>query len=178
MKRADAPTIFHLNSNLDDATSYTATTATLPLDSERPFHNETEKTELNTLLNKRTDFIKKLVTLTESGLPLHIAQALLRDAAGSDANWHMRSVGIPSHVASEMDRVVGQAYQAILGVGDLTVAQAKQLFIPMREGGFGLASAELQAEPAMMASWASCAARVTARIGLGGVDDLTAEIPG
>ena len=63
-------------------------------------------------------------------------------------------------------------------VGDLTVAQAKQLFIPMREGGFGLASAELQAEPAMMASWASCAARVTARIGLGGIDDLTAEIPG
>ena len=48
----------------------------------------------------------------------------------------------------------------------------------MREGGFGLASAELQAEPAMMASWASCAARVTARIGLGGIDDLTAEIPG
>ena len=121
-----------------------------------------------------TDFIKKLVTLTESGLPLHIAPALLRDAAGSDANWHMRSMGIPSHVASEMDRVVGQAYQAILCVGDLTVAQAKQLFIPMREGGFGLASAELQAEPAMMASWASCAAR----IGLGGVDDLTAEIPG
>ena len=77
-----------------------------------------------------------------------------------------------------MDRGVGQAYQAILGVGDLTVAQAKQLFIPLREGGFGLASAELQAEPAMMASWASCAARVTARIGLGGIDDLTAEIPG
>ena len=63
-------------------------------------------------------------------------------------------------------------------MGDLTVAQAKQLFIPMPEGGFGLASAELQAEPAMMASWASCAARVTARIGLGGIDDLTAEIPG
>ena len=77
-----------------------------------------------------------------------------------------------------MDRAVGQAYQAILGVGDLTVAQAKQLFIPMREGGFGLASAEPQAEPAMMASWASCAARVTARVGLGGIDDLTAEIPG
>ena len=133
----------------------------MPLDSDRPFHNETEKTELNTLLDKRTDFIKKLVTLTESGLPIHIAQALLRDAAGSDTNWHMRSMGIPSHVASEMDRV-----------------QAKQLFIPMREGGFGFASAELQAEPAMMASWASCAARVTARIGLGGIDDLTAEIPG
>ena len=63
-------------------------------------------------------------------------------------------------------------------MGDFTVAQAKQLFIPMREGGFGLASAELQAEPAMMASWASCAARVTERIGLGGIDDLTAEIPG
>ena len=46
MKRTDSPIIFHLNSNLDDATSYTATTATLPLDSERPFHNETEKTEL------------------------------------------------------------------------------------------------------------------------------------
>ena len=61
-------------------------------------------------------------------------------------------MGIPSRVASEMDRVVGQAYQDILGVGDLTVAQAKQLFIPMREGGFGLASAELQAEPAMMAA--------------------------
>ena len=30
----------------------------------------------------------------------------------------------------------------------------------------------------MMASWASCAARVTAGIGLGGIDDLTAEIPG
>ena len=90
----------------------------------------------------------------------------------------MRSMGIPSHVASEMDRVVGQTYQDILGVGDLTVAQAKQLFIPMREGGFGLSSAELQSEPAMMASWASCAARVTARIGLGGIDDLTAEIPG
>ena len=58
------------------------------------------------------------------------------------------------------------------------IAQAKQLFIPMREGGFGLASAELQAEPAMMASWASCAARVTARIGLGCIDDLTVEIPG
>ena len=52
-----------------------------------------------------------------------------------------------------MDRVAGQAYQAILGVGGLTVAQAKQLFIPMREGGFGLASAELQYEPAMVASW-------------------------
>ena len=166
MKRADAPIIFHLNSNLDDATNNT-----LPLDSERPFHNETGKTELNILLDRRTDFIKKLLTLTESGLPL-------RDAAGSDAKWHMRSMGIPSHVASEMDRVVCQAYQAILGVGDLTVAQAKQLFIPMREGGFALASAELQAEPAMMASWASCAARVTARIGLGGIDDLTAEIPG
>ena len=49
MKRADAPIIFHLNSNLDDATNNTATTATLPLDSERPFHNETEKTELNIL---------------------------------------------------------------------------------------------------------------------------------
>ena len=149
MKRADAPIIFHL----DDATNNTATTATLPLDSERPFHNETEKTELNILPDKKTDFSKKLMTLTECGLPIHIAQALLRDAAGSDANWHMRSMGIPSHVASEMDR-------------DLTVAQAKQLFIPMREGGFGLASAELQAEPAMMASWASCAARVMARIGL------------
>ena len=175
---ADAPTIFHLNSNLDDATKNTATAATLSLDSERPIHNETEKTELNILLGKRTDFIKKLLTLTESGLPLHIAQALLRDAAGSDANWHMRSMGIPSHVASEMDRVVGQACQAILGVGDLTVAQAEQLFIPMREGGFGLASAELQAEPAMMASWASCAARVTARIGLGCIDDFSAEIRG
>ena len=130
MKRADAPIIFHLNSNLDDPTNNTPTT--LPLDSERPFHNETEKTELNILLDKRTDFIKKLLTLTESG------QALLRDAAGSDANWHMRSMGIPSHVASEMDRVVGQAYRAILGVGDLTIAQAKQPFIPMREGGFGL----------------------------------------
>ena len=86
MKGADAPIIFHLDSNLDDATNNTATTATLPLDSERPFQNETEKTELNTLLDKRTDFIKKLMTLTESGLPLHIAQALLRDAAGSDAN--------------------------------------------------------------------------------------------
>ena len=176
MKRADAPIIFHLNSNLDDATNNTATSATLPLDSERPFHNETERTELNILLDKRTDFIKKLMTLTESGLPIHIAQALLRDAAGSDANWHMRSMEIPSRVASEMDRVVGQAYQAILAVGDLTVAQTKQLFIHMREGGFGLSS--LQSEPAMMASWASCAARVTARIGLGCVDDLSADIPG
>ena len=167
MKRADAPIIFHLNSNLDDATNNTATTATLSLDSERPFHNETEKTELNILLDKRTDFIKKLMTLTESGLPIHNAQALLRDAAGSDANWHMRSMGIPSHVASEMDQVVGQAYQAILGVGDLTVALAKQLFIQMRA-----------AEPAMMASWASCAARVTARIGLGCIDDFSPEIPG
>ena len=70
MKRADAPIIFHLNSILDDDTSNTATTATLPLDSERPFHNETEKTELNTLPDKRTDFTKKLMTLTESGLPL------------------------------------------------------------------------------------------------------------
>ena len=94
MKRADAPIIFHLNSNIDDATNNTATTATLPLDSERPFHNETEKTKLNILLDKRTDFIKKLVTITESGLPIHIAHALLRDAAGSDANWHMRSIGI------------------------------------------------------------------------------------
>ena len=67
MKRADAPIIFHLNSNLDDATNNTATTATLPLDSERPFHN-TEKTELNILLDKRTDFFKKLMTLTECGL--------------------------------------------------------------------------------------------------------------
>ena len=178
MKRADAPIIFHLNSNLDDATNNNATTATLPLDSERPFHNETEKTELNILLDKRTDFIKKLMTLTENGLPLRIAQALLRDAGGSDANLHMRSMGIPSHVASEMVRVVGQTYQAIRGVGDLTVAQANQLFIPMLEGGFGLSSAELQSEPAMMASWASCAARVTARIGLGCIDDLSAEITG
>ena len=122
-----------------------------------------------------TDFIKKLTTLTESGLPIHIAQALLRDAAGSNANWHMRSMGIPSHVASEMDRVVGQAYQAILGCRR---SDDGAVFTPMREGGFGLASAELQAEPAMMASWASCAARVTARIGLGCIDDLTAEIPG
>ena len=61
MKRADAPIIFHFNSNLYDDTSNTATTATLPLDSERPFHNETEKTELNILLDKRTDFIKKLL---------------------------------------------------------------------------------------------------------------------
>ena len=44
MKTADTPIIFHLNSNLDDVASNTATTATLPLDSERPFHNETEKT--------------------------------------------------------------------------------------------------------------------------------------
>ena len=95
-----------------------STTATLARDSE-----ETEKTELNILLDRRTDFIKKLMTLTENGLLIQIAQALLRDAAGSDANWHMRSMGIPSHVASEMDRVV-------LGVGDLTVA--KQLFIPTR----------------------------------------------
>ena len=69
-----------------------------PLDSERPFHNETEKTELDILLDKRTDFIKKLTSLTVNGPPIHIAQALLRDAAGSDANWHMGSVGIPSHV--------------------------------------------------------------------------------
>ena len=178
MKRAEAPIVFHLNSNLDDATNNTATTVTLPLDSERPFHNETEKTELNILLDKRTDFIKKLMSVTENGLPNHIGQALLRDAAFSDANWHMRSMGIPSRVASEMDRVVGQPNQAILGVGDLTVAQAKQLFIPMREGRFGLSSAELQSEPAMTASWASCAARVTARVGLGCVEDLPTEIPG
>ena len=72
MKTADASIIFHLNSNLDDATNNTATSANLPLDSERPFHNETEKTELNILLDKRTDFIKKLMTLIESGLPIHI----------------------------------------------------------------------------------------------------------
>ena len=30
----------------------------------------------------------------------------------------------------------------------------------------------------MMASWASCAARVTARVGLACVDDLSAEVPG
>ena len=118
------------------------------------------------------------MTLTENGFPIHIAQAQLRDAAGSDANWHMRGMGIPGHVASEMDRVVGQAYQSILGVGDLTVAQAKQLFIPMRDGGFGLSSAELQSEPATMATWASCAARVTARVGLGCVVDLSAEVHG
>ena len=96
-------------------------------------------------MDKRTDFTNKLLTLTEKGLPIHIAQAPFRDVAGSDANWCMRSMGIPSHVASEMDRVVGEACQSILGVGDLSVAQAKQLFIPMRDGGFGLSSAELQA---------------------------------
>ena len=90
----------------------------------------------------------------------------------------MRSMETPSHVASEMDRVVGQAYQAILGVGDLTVAQAKPLFIPMHEGGFGLSSGELQSEPTMLASWASCAARVTARVGLGCIVDFSAKVPG
>ena len=84
----------------------------------------------------------------------------------------MGSMGIPSHLACEMDRVVGQ------GVGDWTVAQAKQLFIPMREGGSELSSAELQSELAMMASWASCAARVTARVALGCIDDPFAEVPG
>ena len=43
MKRAHAPIIFHLNSNLDDATNNTATTATLPLDSERPFTTKPRK---------------------------------------------------------------------------------------------------------------------------------------
>ena len=169
MKRADAPIIFHLNSNLDDATCH--------LTPRDPFTTKPRKQNSTPLLDKRTDFIKKLMTLTESGLPIHIAQALLRDPAGSDANWHMRSMEIPSHVASEMDRVIGQAYQAILGVGDLSVAQSKQFFIPMRESGLGVSSAELQAEPAMMVSWASCPARVTARIGLGCIDDLS-EIPG
>ena len=85
---------------------------------------------------------------------------------------------VPNAAASEMDRVVAQAYQSIIGMGDLTIAQVKQLFIPMRDGGFGVSSAELQAEPAMMASGGSCAARATARIGLACVDDLSAEVPG
>ena len=96
-------------SSISTPTSMTATTATLPLDSERPVHNETAKTELNILLDKRTDFIKTLMTLTESGLPIHCTSTAPR--------------------------------RKFL---------AKQLFIPMREGGVGLASAELQAEPAMM----------------------------
>ena len=178
MERADAPIIFHLNSIVEDTMDNTATTATLPLHSERPLHNETERTELNALLGGRSDFFNKLQNITDKGLPIHIAQALLCDAAGSDANWLMRCMGIPNHVASEVDRVVAQAYQSIIGVGDLTDAQVKQLFIPMRDGGFGLSSAELQAEPAMMVSWASCAARVTARIGLACVDDLSAEVHG
>ena len=41
MRRADAPIIFHLNSNLYDATNNTASTATLPLDSEDRLHQET-----------------------------------------------------------------------------------------------------------------------------------------
>ena len=107
MKRADAPIIFHLNSIVEDTMDNTATTATLPLDSERPFHNETEKTELDTLLDRRTDFFNKI----------HIAQALLRDAAGSDAIWLMRCMGIPNAVADKMDRVVAQAYRSIIGIG-------------------------------------------------------------
>ena len=47
----------------------------------------------------------KLQNLTEKGLPIHISQALFRDAAGSDANWLMRCMGIPNHVASGMDQV-------------------------------------------------------------------------
>ena len=77
-----------------------------------------------------------------------------------------------------MDRVVAQAYQSIIGIGDLTAAQARQLFTPVRDVGVGVSSAELHAEPAMMACWASRAARVTARIGLACVDDLSAEVPG
>ena len=38
---------------------------------------------------------------------------------------------IPNHVAREMDRTVEQAYQTVLGIGDLTMAQAKQIFFPM-----------------------------------------------
>ena len=122
------------------------------------------------------DFINKLQTITTKGLPIHIPKALLQEAAGSDANWPMRCMGILSHVASETDRLVGQAYQSILGIEDTT--QAKQLFIAMSDGGFGLSSAEFQGEPAMMASWTACAMRVTARIGLACVDDLSVEITG
>ena len=61
----------------------------------------------------------------------------------------------------------------ILGIKDMTNAQ---LFIPLRDGGFGLSSAEVQAQPALMASWIACEMRVTARIGLACVDEVSAEI--
>ena len=69
----------------------------------------------------------------------------------------MRCTGIPDHVASEIVRVVGQTYQCILGIDDMTQAQMRQLFIP---------------------GWTACVVRVTARIGLACVGDLSAEIPG
>ena len=59
MKKADAPIIFHYKSIVEDTIDNTATTATLPLDPERPFHKETENTELNAPFGKEVGLLQQ-----------------------------------------------------------------------------------------------------------------------
>ena len=67
--------------------------------------------------------------------------------------------------------------QEIIGLEDLPDLASRRIFHPMKEGGLGLQSAELTAEPAQCASWAACLPTVVERLGLGSAERLADTVP-
>ena len=124
-----------------------------------------------TLLGK----LAELPSLASPHLPAVQVGALLLRLCGVGKVTHLLRSNPPAYTqraAAAFDKAVFEAYEELVELDPLTVAQAMQCRLPLRLGGRGLRSQEV-APAAWAASWAQCLAEVRERSGLACLGNLT-----
>lgn len=129
------------------------------------------------IVDRRRHFFDRLMDLHAAGLPEHYTWLLARTYAASDITYVARLVGITSEHAIALDQLAGDIVARLLQVPALDTEQRARLFLPMRDGGMGWASAELVGPAALTCSFCATLPRMLAELECADLHELVLKVP-
>ena len=121
-------------------------------------------------------FTDKLRTLRAKGLRVQTAWALFRTYVNGASNHILRGCWAGAEWCEQYDQTVLEFVEALLEA-TLDTSQRDQLWLSLKRGGMGLASAKLRRSAAYLGSWEQCFSDVALSQGSASAQALLAQAP-
>lgn len=133
-----------------------------------PLHNQAN--DLSKEISRLDSLASTLQAMVRVGLDLQTAVGLLRTYAGPASRHTLQSCVISTEAAIDYDRAIAKAWGELLG-RPIDVDEPR-LWLPLRMGGCGAASARARQFAAPWAAWSTVSSELVKHMGVRDVDHL------
>ena len=141
------------------------------------FENAAVGSDMATSITKVTKMATQLAYLTANGLPLQLAQHLLRVGTNNLTQHILAAKPISAEKVAAFDNNLRQAWQTLLEL-PLTDAAWVRGSLPMKEGGVGFGMIGPRAPAAYVSAWSRTWSYVAKHMGVDTATDLLSLDPG